>query len=455
MSAVQPGAEVANEEGDAEASEKDTRSPIERFRTAPKRSLTVTDLTAGSWCELQYYYTLSRLGGRRTNTAAMKGGTAVHEKLERELYVPVAIKTDKKEDTFGLKIWNLITELRSLRESGLAREVQVWGMVDGNVVSGVIDSLSYENPDPELEEDVLSSRGSSQSSQRIADLLPAGSPGKLEIFITDVKTRTSPNPPPKPQVHVAIIQLFLYHRFLSEMASDKLDYLRVIRRYGMDPDEPFSDVFMAEIPELHDEVLPDAYADSEATLSDDGMSENSYTTAKSRNTAGGSLLRYYSLRSLLNLLEFEVRRTFPHGASDIGQIVAVEYRYRSKNPVFQEDSSEHDEEGDDERMREGRVISVNTFFVEPDTLDLYLQETLGWWKGERAPRGVHPDEAYKCRSCEFAESCGWRMNLELEHHRKIKAGKKVESSSRAKTPAKERKGGAGKKKGAREEEYAW
>ena len=475
----------AQAEQAGESSDQDTRSPLLRFRTFPMKPFSVTDLTAGSWCELQYYYTLTKLpGGKRTRTAAMKRGSKVHEKLEREVYTPVQIDVTKKEDTFGLKVWNIIQGLRVLREQGLTRELEVWGMVDGNVVNGVIDGLSYENPDPELEEDVLSSRGGSQA---VTGSQATSSEGGFEIFITDVKTRTTATPPPQSQVRVATIQLFLYHRFLSDMASGKLDYIRVFERYGLNPDETFSDSFMAQIGALHSEVFGDA-ADPPSPAnpamepaSDAEEDSNSFVSAVSSpsrpssstatatgftthgnnddNDGGGEdgnpganpNLRYRTLRALLPLLESEIRQTFPHGANDLGKIVAVEYRYRgkssdgsdgdtdatktegeadsdeqskkktkterkrkSKGTEIKAESSEGEVEGEGEQKGEGSVICVNTFFVEPETLDLYLDETMRWWRGERPPRGVAVEETYKCQSCEFAGECAWRLAMEGE-----------------------------------------
>ncbi|KAK4460885.1 exonuclease V [Cladorrhinum samala] len=425
----------------------DDRSPIERFRNAPKRPLTVTDLTAGSWCELQFFYTLTRRGGKRASTVAMRQGTKVHEKLEREIFTPVEIRISNKEERMGLNVWNMIQGLRSLRDTGLTRELRVWGMVDGNVVSGIIDSVSYENPDPELEEDVISSRGGSQtSSQRLADLLPPGSSDrKVEIFITDVKTRQSPTKPSQAQVHASIIQLFLYHRFLSEMASDKLDYLRVFEAYGLDPDEPFSEAFISQLDDI-----PDISSISESTISNNHHFNSTMYSSDSEDSDSNyaPANQFTSLRSLVPLLKFEIQLTFPHGASDIGKIVAVEYRYRGKNPVYDDDSSEAalgngtnaKEEEEEEDPQTGKVISVNTFYVEPHTLDYFLEETMGWWKGEREPRGVLLEEAFKCRSCEFADECEWRLRMDYEFQRKART-KRKQVGLTGKSPRKKSGGG--------------
>ncbi len=428
LSAAQQSARLSDEDAQeqSEVFVKDTRSPLLRFRTQPKKPLSVSDLTAGAWCELQHFYTLTRLGGKKTRTAAMKRGTRVHEKLEREVFTPVQIEITKKEDTFGLKIWNMIQGLRVLREEGCTREFEVWGMVDGNVVNGIIDGLSYENPDEELQEDVLSS----DSSQSITNSQPyePSTPGDYEIFITDVKTRNSPTAPPQTQVRGSIIQLFLYHRFLSDMAADRLDYLRVFARYGLDPTEPFSDAFMAQIGAVHDEVFdaPDDADDSDAssaTLDNDADADAEFVSAPSSpsqlsfpDTDDHPNLRYRTLATLLPLLKAELALTFPRGAADLGKIVAVEYRYRGRDlPPQQPPTTTTAAPGKPDSLLPGSIICTNTFFVEPQTLDLFLAETMRWWTGARAPHGVAPHEAgFKCRSCEFRESCEWRAGLDRE-----------------------------------------
>ncbi|KAK1775219.1 exonuclease V [Copromyces sp. CBS 386.78] len=417
---------------------EDTRSPILRFRTFPKKPFSVTDLTSGAWCELQYYYVLSKLpGGKKTQTRAMKGGTSIHERLEREIYTPVSVEITKPEDNFGLKIWNIITGLRTLRDTGLTRELEVWGILDdGLVVNGVIDGLSYENPDPTLEEEVLSSRSSQVTDQPLSqqqqpettDFFPPEVADKREIFITDVKTRGSKKPPTKAAMRVTIIQLFLYHRFLSEMASGKLNYWRVFERYGIDPDEPFSDTFMAQMGALHEEVFSDTTSQPDYVSAASTTSEEAFEAGVSRDVDDDlestvsshafDSLKYRTLRDLVSLLKFELQLTFPRGGASLGQIVAVEFRYRSSHRLrVPNEENEYEEMEDPEN---GSIICVNTFWVEPETLNMYLQDDLQWWKGERDPRGVPVEESYKCQMCEFAGECDWRMRLEQETMRMAK-----------------------------------
>ena len=47
--------------------------------------------------------------------------------------------------------------------------------------------------------------------------------------------------------------------------------------------------------------------------------------------------------------------------------------------------------------------------MDDDDLKEYIEHEMKWWRGERPPEGVVIEEAYKCKSCEFAEGCEWRL----------------------------------------------
>ncbi|GJD00668.1 defects in morphology protein 1 [Colletotrichum higginsianum] len=377
----------------------DTRSPLVRFRSFPRKPLTVTDLNSGAWCELQYFYTLTRLPhGRKTRTAAMKQGTKVHQDLEDQVHTTVRVEIASKEDGFGLRIWNLIQGLRTLRDTGMTRELEVWGFVDGNLVNGVIDGLSFENPDPEFTEQ-LSQGTEPQRQSSITAYFPSNKPANVpQVYLTDVKTRGSMKAPNSPALlRPAKVQLFLYQRFLSEMAADKLDYLRIFRRYGLDPDAPFSDSFIAQIGSLHDELFdvdmsPDGDYIPPSSVSTNGETEFFEESSNQTRASTPDFVKYRTLRELLPLLKAELRDTLPHGAQSVGRLLAVEYRYRG----------------------DGSLIDSLVFPMDERALDLYLGSTMEWWRADREPRGVQIEEAYKCRMCEFAGDCTWRSAMDEE-----------------------------------------
>lgn len=326
----------------------------------------------------------------------MKEGSKLHQKLEDEVHTTVQVEIATKEDAFGLKVWNIIQGLRTLRDTGLTRELEVWGLVDGNVVNGLIDFLSYQNPNPEFEEEWLSSQGSQASSEeksqhKITNFFPPDRPEQSrpkyirKVYLTDVKTRGSKTMPKGAALRPTKVQLYLYHRFLSDMASDKVNFLQVFRRYGLDMDAPFSDAFLAQIGELHD----DLFHDSSSVLSS--------TTDPSQDSDLHDLLKYRTLRQLVPLLQDELRLTFPAGGDSLGSVVTVDYRLRGQ---------------------EGERIGTNVVAVDSQILDQYLDLYMQWWRGERAASGVEIEEAYKCSYCEFAEICSWREEIDKENLRR-------------------------------------
>ncbi|KAL7627232.1 hypothetical protein AAE478_001421 [Parahypoxylon ruwenzoriense] len=380
---------------------KDSRSPLQHFRSFPRKPLSVSDLASGAWCELQYWYTLTLLpGGRKTETAAMRGGTRVHQTLEDQVHTAVQVSITSKEEAFALRLWNVIQGLRTLRDTGMTRELEVWGIIEGEIVNGIIDELSHESPNPAFEEELSLSQPfegfpASQPKQQasiMGDLLKTD---RKKVYLTDIKTRGSDRLPTGAALRPARVQLFLYHRLLGEMASGVVDFAAILGRYGLSPEALFSDAFMAQVGDLQDEVFYDADSDLEPAPS---IREHSIETTgaspkrSAQTTPPPDLIRYRSIAQILPLLRSELRHTFPQGAATLGNLVAVQYRHRD----------------------DGRIIGNNSFPNDPEALDTYMSQILKWWRGERDADGVSIEETYKCRSCEFAADCQWRKDKETE-----------------------------------------
>ncbi|KAI9756421.1 MAG: hypothetical protein M4579_003843 [Chaenotheca gracillima] len=388
----------------------DLRSPLARFRTAPKKTLSVTDLISPSWCELQYWYTLTKHGKKR-RTPAMRQGSVVHKILEDEVHRSVPVEVTTKEDSYGLRIWNIIEGLRTLRETGQTREIEVWGVVDGLVVNGVIDELSYICPDRELEEQAsrdLEGRKSDKTpapanQASIESFLLSQGASKLgtspstrkqslderkKVYVTDVKTRSSKSLPSGASFRPTLMQLMIYRRLLSDLASNRVDPFAVFNRYDLNPHAPFTDSFIAQVANLQ---------------TDDDPSQASFSTQDSMHL----LLEHNSLHKLWGLLTAAFKQTFPAGAVSVAQVLKAEYR----DPV------------------DGTVYGAKTFLHNDGLLQSYLEDEIRWWRGEREPVGVVVEEAYKCRMCEFAEGCSWREGKVEE------ATRKHRSSQSGKTPS--------------------
>ncbi|KAJ2902160.1 Exonuclease V [Zalerion maritima] len=373
--------ETTEEEADRLAMAKDSRPPIERFRTKPKKTLSVSDLTSGQWCELQYEYTLTQLPfGRRVKTKAMKGGTKVHEKLERQVHMPVKVTVTKHEDGFGLRLWNIVQGLRTLREINLTRELEVWGLVDGNIVNGVIDHLQVDYVEPK---DAGGDAAQPHITQHFSSSQSTTKGGERRILLTDVKTtRLKPFGKGLPGGSALVqnrLQLYLYYNFICDMADGNLDLLDIFQRYSMDPDAVFSDAYLAQVAEVHPEIF-------------DEMMPDSSVASKAASSATDSHVKYRTLREMIPLYQDEMRKAFPRGSRDIVPQATIEYRNRGS----------------------GEIVGARTLDLDSAEIQPHLDKYMEWWYGKRPAEGVPIEEAYKCGICDFAESCTWRESMDQE-----------------------------------------
>ncbi|OAF61312.1 hypothetical protein VC83_02201 [Pseudogymnoascus destructans] len=382
-----------------EAPVRDPRSPLQRYRPAPRTALSVTDLVSPAWCELQYSMTLA-MHGRKPRTEAMKRGSEVHAALEEEVYTSVQIEVATKEDAWGLRVWNVIQGLRTLRETGMTRELEVWGVVDGEVVGGVIDEVGFMCPDVEKEEEAVHvfavARGEAPpqprttlpTDQRALDeyLHPAPpQPTKRKLYITDVKTRSVASLPRGASFRPTQLQLMLYHTLLSSLAAGDTPFSALAARYELDTHAPFSPGFVAQVSALADEVFYDAPSSAEEV-------------ASAPDPAGSELARNNTLEKLWGVM----MKLFTEvvGEGGLGRVLRAEYR----------------------SCGTGGVIGEHVFAMDEAVLGEYVGHGMGWWRGERAPEGVAIKEAFKCRSCEFAEGCEWRLMQVEEARRRARGG---------------------------------
>lgn len=352
-----------------DVAENDTRAPLERFRTKPKKCLSVTDLVSPAWCELQYFYTLSKFG-RKPRTQAMKIGSKIHQKLEDEVHTTVPVQVQTKEDRFALRMWNAISGLRCLRETGLTRELEVWGVLEGQVVNGVIDELSCACPDPALEEKIEKSRAEKEggivplpgqptitqaftkSSSQQEDSTWLSNPSRdKQIYLADVKTRGVWSLPSGASLRPTWIQLMIYRKLLELLSLNTIDAETIFARYDLQPLESLSPSFLQEI---------------------GGIGPTNEVS------------NYPNLLSLWSLLITEMQSILP--PESLSPILRAEFRF----------------------AKTGDVIGSELTVYETNVIDTYIETEMAWWKGTREAKGVEVEEAFKCRICDFAESCSWR-----------------------------------------------
>lgn len=389
----------------------DTRSPLERFRTQPMKALSVTDLVSPAWCELQYWYTLT-IHGRKRRTTEMKRGSAVHKVLEDQIHTTVKVDVQTKEDAWGLRIWNVIQGLRTLRDIGQTRELEIWGTVDGLVVNGVVDELSYTCPDKNLEESLEKPPQDElpPNQTTIADFFKVTGGSTLaevtktkrryqtnKVYICDVKTRSVRTLPNEGSFRPTKMQLMLYHRLLGSLATNQVDFSILASRYKLDTSKVFSDSFIAQVGSLNDDVFYDAQSTPASSQQSIGQwSQDSMTT----------LLAHNCLSALWSLMISEFQITFPEGVTSLGKVLKAEYRSRDV----------------------GEVVGTKMFAMDEQVLEAYIRKEMQWWRGEREAQGVVVEEAFKCRSCDFAEGCEWRLKKVEEAKEKVRMSRKRTSA---------------------------
>jgi exonuclease V len=399
----------------------------------------------------------------------MKKGSVVHKTLEDEIYTTVPVEIKTKEDAWALRIWNVIQGLRMLREYGITRELEIWGVVDGELVNGVIDQLSYECPDSVLEataagfyEDAEKSRAalpeyqmslsdfllsSSQGGKRISDLADLEAPGEVppveenpavyvlpRIYMTDVKTKASGSVPTvkSTSFRPTLLQLQLYYHMLNRLiTSDDVTMDVLAARYNLDPEKPFTDAFISEVGGLHDEFFdavssPPFDVDDVPTPEGAVQATHGFGPASSPPYASqdstGILLTHGTLHRLWSYMKEQLRHTFipsfsPHEETvapsipSLTQPAMLEEYPTLLSPVLTARFLSSAPTTD----LHPRLLGSRSFLFDPATMSSYLTDQMEWWRGQRNPQGVGIVEAWKCRICDFRDECSWRQERELDY----------------------------------------
>jgi exonuclease V len=383
----------------------------------------------------------------------MKQGTAVHKVLEDEVHTTVPVDISTKEDGWALRIWNVIQGLRTLREHGMTRELEVWGVVEGEIVTGVIDQLSYTCPNPKLETTAAEHYADAEAARAalpeyqmsITDYFLSSGGGRRfdemwkeepadededhpadidqsyldvpRIYMTDIKTRASRSIPSVSSTgfRPTRLQLQLYYHMLNRsVTSDDVTMETIAQRYDLNAERPFTDAFIAEVGGLNDQFFD--------ALSSPGLSSDDpdCIPGGSSQDSVSILLSHNNLNSLWTLMKKHLRYTFLptlHNKDIAPSIPAatqpssLELYPTVLSPVLTAKylSSAAVPEGgapDD--------LGSRSFLFDPWDLTSYTSDQLNWWRGERAPRGVEVMDAWKCRICEFREECDWRLAKEYE-----------------------------------------
>ncbi|KAI0356433.1 hypothetical protein OH77DRAFT_1423372 [Trametes cingulata] len=293
------------------------RTPFEQFRRW-NNVLSVTDLVGPSWCEVQFDYGLrqkryKKLEDRPSSFVTAEGktitvvqnvaaqndrtvtrGKSVHKVLEREVQPEaVAVEITTAEERWALRMIKMLTSFQALVELGYCREMPVFGVVHGQVVTGIIDEIARRPIHDEMPSESARERTNSSSPNKrpaphstpttpsksaskkhkhsapsdqpqITAFFSPGSqvpspveppPPKYTLHLSDTKTRTRPTLPPDEDTFASRVQLMLYHRLFSNLLSSAvpgvpalqpLDFAALWQRVGVDPSRRFSETFLTQ-----------------------------------------------------------------------------------------------------------------------------------------------------------------------------------------------------------------
>ncbi|CDO76100.1 hypothetical protein BN946_scf184649.g26 [Trametes cinnabarina] len=268
-------------------------TPFQQFRRW-NNVLSVTDLVGPSWCEVQFDYGLRQKRYRKLEDRPQSFMTAEGKVITVEQNVAAQNDRTVSRGKVGTLSHQpaVFTAL-----TGYCREMPVFGIVHGQVVTGIIDEIARRPiPADSVNENLRRIPGASSPSKRFAphsnpttpskpsckkskhDDVPSdqppittffsptrrqATPSELEgsgppqysLHVSDTKTRTRPTLPPDEDAYGSRLQLMLYHRLLSNLfasadpsmpAMAPLDFAGFWAHVDVNPACRFSDNFLLQ-----------------------------------------------------------------------------------------------------------------------------------------------------------------------------------------------------------------
>ncbi|XP_019366569.1 PREDICTED: exonuclease V [Gavialis gangeticus] len=183
---------------------KRAQRPLDRCAL---RYLCVTDLAGQSWCEQQMVLGMEQPRPLAPETAALlDAGKSIHLARELEVHDLVKIPTTSREDSWAIKILNLLSVIPVLQAGGHVRELPVFGVIEGVFVSGIIDELRYNT--------------------------------KGELELNELKTRSGPFMPGKAQRKKDHFQVSLYKYIFDTMVQGQLKPDVFTNHIQLRPEQP-------------------------------------------------------------------------------------------------------------------------------------------------------------------------------------------------------------------------
>ncbi|KAJ7222871.1 exonuclease V [Mycena haematopus] len=483
-------------------------SPIHRYRYRTG-TLSVTDLISLAWCELQFDYGLRQRRYRKLanrpasfraesgkeitvqqdiaarNDKTTKRGQVllfprifygadtfvefIHKELELELRPEeeIEVVVTNEEERWAFRLINFLSSLVSLRAEDRAREIPVFGIVDGVVVVGIIDELLIrDKSEPET--------GTKTRFGFVPPFPKASVPKPNSTF-----TRRRDSLPSDEDTESAQLQVMLYHRLLTHLldTSALFDFSVVWTSLGLRHSAPFSPAFLKQTTQiLGPDSVPIIY-----------RSQNKYSRRSGKGKGREDTMYIPAIRedeelakaiemSLEDVFEGELAAALKESAA-LANALPAAFDLETQTGPDQEGvqghgtfatgldlslvsgpstgtlGSDNDQAqsasalvkqstladiGDSPLPRETgatrrEIIGTKEFTVNDTILDTFLHNALDWWRGKRAARGVSDRQTNRCYSCEYQNDCEWREQKALERlaQAKHRRGSKEATSPRS------------------------
>ena len=250
---------------------------------------------------------------------------------------------------------------------------------------------------------------------------------RYTVHISDTKTRTTPDLPPEEDAVSHHLQLMLYHRLLSGLLVNSeatgcastmtngtgervqsLNFADLWRRLSLDPQRPFSNMFIRSARQLLErgkagapqfECLDDLvrlWHKAVEDLSVDGV-DSTLTLEYSLQTLEGAGDNNPGFAS-----QPQVAPPTPHEKTMDDGILSQESETTLAGTSQGSDTTQvGDEDSESTEMLQTAslpkgLLGVKKFQVDDQRLDAHLRSILRWWHGQRRPKGVTKELERRC-----------------------------------------------------------
>ncbi|KAF9469771.1 exonuclease V [Collybia nuda] len=448
-------------------------SPCAEFRSGGVFS--VTDLATPSWCEVQFDYGLRQKRSRPIasrpktfrsaqgkeisvkesvalkNDETTKQGKAIHKELEREIRLEeLQVDISSNEERWALRLVNMLVCLKILLTEGKIREMPVFGIVQDQLIVGIIDEID-KRPQGSYHTDILQlspkmANGTPSSPKTsTSEFLPStatdlGASRDYFVFqnmrhasfssqqhilhLVDTKTRRSNTLPLFEDTLPSRIQLMLYHRLLKELmsVSEPFNFTYLWDRLHLRSSETFSTRFLVQAGLLvENSTFP--------MTSLDGLAKTWAETVQQAQvtTVDPNLTIIYRLQSHLNSKgkgKMRARDTIAElgitlEERDLARAIEASLSDTLHNSASNLVDSAAQSPADAEIGLDTMIIGTKEFIYNEDFLDKHLAHILRWWHGHRKPEGVSLQNSRRCFSCEYESHCEWREQKAAEFRERL------------------------------------